>query len=112
MSTIAELDRIAITVKSHRLLHHLLEENPKLEEIMRKAMNETEALVGIRNWVLDEIRDRPAALAFYASEHPTRKDFQALRWRDFAAVRILDYAPATDLTEGIRRQWAHVQDHA
>jgi lysine 2,3-aminomutase len=91
MSTIAELDRIAITVKSHRLLHRLLAENPKLEEIMRKAMNETEALVGVRNWVLDEIRDRPGALAFYASEHPDRKDFQVLEWRDFAAIRILDY---------------------
>jgi lysine 2,3-aminomutase len=91
MSTIAELDRIAITVKSHRLLHRLLAENPKLEEIMRKAMNETEALVGVRNWVLDEIRDRPGALAFYASKHPDREDFQVLEWRDFAAIRILDY---------------------
>ena len=26
------------------------------------------------------------------------------------AARILDYAPAIDLSEGIRRQWAHVQD--
>jgi lysine 2,3-aminomutase len=91
MSTIAELDRIAITVKSHRLLQRLLNENPKLEEIMRKAMNETEALVGVRNWVLDEIRGRPAALAYYASEHPTREDFSALEWKDFAAIRILDY---------------------
>ena len=91
MSTIAELDRIAITVKSHRLLQGLLNENPQLEEIMRKAMNETEALVGLRNWVLDEIRDRPAALAYYASEHPTREDFQALEWKDFPAIRILDY---------------------
>jgi lysine 2,3-aminomutase len=91
MSTIAELDRIAITVKSHRLLQRLLNENPVLEEIMRKAMNETEALVGLRNWVLDEIKDRPAALAYYASEHPTREDFQALQWKDFAAIRILDY---------------------
>ncbi|MGD2124046.1 MAG: KamA family protein [Gemmatimonadota bacterium] len=91
MTTIAELDRIAITVKSHRLLQRLLNENPHLEEIMRKAMNETEALVGVRNWVLDEIRNRSAALSFYASEHPTREDFRALEWKDFAAVRILDY---------------------
>lgn len=91
MTTIAELDRIAITVKSHRLLQKLLQENPRLEEIMRKAMNETEALVGVRNWVLDEIRQRPDTLAFYASKHPGREDFEALDWRDFAAIRILDY---------------------
>ncbi len=91
MTTIAQLDRIAITVKSHRLLQRLLTENPPLEVIMRRAMNETEALVGIRNWVLDEIRNRPACLAFYASEHPSREDFQALEWKDYAAIRILDY---------------------
>jgi lysine 2,3-aminomutase len=91
MTTIAELDRIAITVKSHRLLQRLLSENPPLETIMRRAMNETEALVGVRNWVLDEVRTRSACLAYYASEHPTREDFQALEWRDFAAIRILDY---------------------
>jgi lysine 2,3-aminomutase len=91
MTTIAELDRIAITVKSHRLLQRLLNENPPLEGIMRRAMNETEALVGVRNWVLDEVRNRAACLAFYASEHPSREDFQALEWKDYAAIRILDY---------------------
>jgi hypothetical protein len=91
MSTMEELDRIAITVKSHRLLKRLLGENPKLEEIMLKAMNETEALVGVRNWVRDELRHRPAALEYYASEHPTREAFEALEWRDFASIRILDY---------------------
>jgi lysine 2,3-aminomutase len=48
-----KLDRIAITVKSHRLLKQLLKENPVLEEIMRNAKNETEALVGVREWVLE-----------------------------------------------------------
>jgi lysine 2,3-aminomutase len=91
MTTIAELDRIAITVKSHRLLQRLLTENPPLESIMRRAANETEALVGVRNWVLDEIRGRPACLAFYASEHPAREDFEALEWKDYGAIRILDY---------------------
>lgn len=91
MTTIAELDRIAITVKSHRLLHRLLKENPTLEDIMRQAMNETEALVGVKNWVLEEIGDRPAARAFYEAEHATRDSLAALEWRDYAAIRILDY---------------------
>ncbi len=34
MTMIEELDRIAINVKSHRLLKAFLKENPKLEEIM------------------------------------------------------------------------------
>jgi lysine 2,3-aminomutase len=48
-----ELDHIAITVASHRLLRALLAENPKLEEIMRGARNEDEARIGVRDWVLE-----------------------------------------------------------
>ena len=57
MKPIEELDRIAITVKSHRLLKTLVHENPKLEEILRNSKNEIEARVGIKNWVLEELGD-------------------------------------------------------
>jgi lysine 2,3-aminomutase len=62
MTEIEVLDKIAISVKSHKLLKQLLKENPRLEEIMRSSRNETEALVGVRNWVLEVMKDRPAAL--------------------------------------------------
>lgn len=93
-SKIAELDRIAISVRSHKLLRRLLKENPKLEEIMRNAKNEIEALVGMKNWVMEEIQDRPQAYHFY--QHKFRPEerqrmFKNLEWRDFAAIRILDY---------------------
>ena len=90
MDEMEMLDRIAINVKSHQLLRRLLRENPRLDEIMRDSRNETEALVGVRNWVKDEIADRPAALRFYESEHPTREQFEAIEWRDLAAIRLLD----------------------
>ncbi|NIM52643.1 MAG: KamA family protein [Gemmatimonadales bacterium] len=86
-----EYDRIAIGVKSHRLLRDLLEENPKLEEIMRHADNETEALERVRTWVLGELRQSPKALAYYEGRHADREAFEALNWRDYAAIRILDY---------------------
>jgi lysine 2,3-aminomutase len=87
----AALDRIAINVKSYRLLEELLRENPRLEEIMRGSKNEVEALVGVRRWVLAELEDRPAAMRFYESPHPSREEFEALAWSDVAAIRILDY---------------------
>jgi len=96
MTTLAELDRIAINVKSRRLLGQLLEENPRLAEIMHGAHNETEALLGIREWVLDVLRSRPHALTYYESEHPGREQFEALEWRDYAAIRLLDYAENAD----------------
>lgn len=86
-----ELDRIAITVKSHMLLKQLLKENPLLEEIMRNARNETEALVGLRNWVLEELKKNPDAYQFYKNEVKGREAFEKLNWQDFAAIRILDY---------------------
>jgi len=86
-----ELDRIAISVKSHMLLRELLKENPTLEEIMRNARNETEALVGVRNWVLGEIRKNTDAYQFYKREVNGREAFEKLTWKDFAAIRLLDY---------------------
>ncbi len=86
-----ELDKIAINVQSHRLLKQLLKENPKLEEIMRAARNETEALVGVRQWVLGDLEGNPHAMAFYKSAHSGRSLFEKLTWRDYAAIRILDY---------------------
>jgi lysine 2,3-aminomutase len=80
MTEIEVLDKIAISVKSHKLLKQLLKENPRLEEIMRSSRNETEALVGVRNWVLEVMKDRPAALRFRKSERPTREEFEALEW--------------------------------
>jgi lysine 2,3-aminomutase len=96
MTTLADLDRIAINVKSRRLLNQLLEENTRLAEIMHGARNETEALVGVREWVMDVLRSRPLALAYYESEHPSRQEFEALEWRDYAAIRLLDYIEHAD----------------
>lgn len=91
MTSIAELDRIAISVKSHRLLKLLLNENPALDEIMRNSKNETEALIGMRNWVLEKLRDSPDALAYYEGKATDHMAFESLEWTDYAAIRILDY---------------------
>lgn len=85
------LDKIAITVKSHHLLKQLLKENPMLDEIMRHARNSTEALIGVRNWVLDALKKRPEAYSFYKKEVHGREAFEKLSWIDFASIRILDY---------------------
>lgn len=86
-----ELDQIAITVKSHKLLKKLLRENPSLEEIMRHARNETEALIGVRNWIMAYLKQRPVAYGFYKGTDTGREAFDGLTWQDYAAIRILDY---------------------
>jgi lysine 2,3-aminomutase len=86
-----DLDKIAINTLSHRLQEKLLTENPKLEEIMRLAKNETEALVGVKEWILEYMENRPEALDYYKSEHSGPKIFKRLIWQDYAAIRLLDY---------------------
>jgi lysine 2,3-aminomutase len=68
-----------------------LKENPKLEEIMHNARNETEALVGVKNWVMEYMQKRPDVLKYYKSEHDDKRTFKSLQWSDYAAIRLLDY---------------------
>jgi lysine 2,3-aminomutase len=90
-TAIQKLDKIAISVKSHKLLKELLVENPRLEEIMRNSRNETEALVGVRNWVLDEMNLSKLALDYYEGRSRGFGVLKKLEWRDYASIRLLDY---------------------
>jgi lysine 2,3-aminomutase len=100
MSTIAELDKIAINVKSHKLLRKLMDENPELETIMRESKNETEALIGVKNMAMRELRNSPTAsptaLAYYEGEKTGRTAFKKLKWKDIACIRLLDYIDYAD----------------
>jgi lysine 2,3-aminomutase len=84
-----DLDAIAISVKSHKLLKQLLGENPELEEIMRNSENEVEALLGVKNWITSFLQDSPEVASFL--ENGKGKAFESLKWRDYAIVRLLDY---------------------
>jgi len=91
MSEIEKLDKIAISVRSHRLLSQLLKENPVLGTIMQQSRNETEALVGVKTWILTDHKSRKNAIKYQADKHPHREKFNQLDWTDYAIVRILDY---------------------
>ncbi len=88
---ITELDKIAINPKAHKLLKQLLNENPKLEEILHNASNEIEALVGVEEWVTVILESNPDAANYYKDDHEGRKSFESLKWRDYSAIRLLDY---------------------
>lgn len=85
------LDRIAISVKSHKLLRVLLKENPDFDEIMRHSRNETEALVGVEEWIKREYARHEEAFRFFKAERTVRSAFEKLDWQDYAIIRLLDY---------------------
>lgn len=88
---INELDRVAICVKSHKLLHQLMHENPQLEKIMHYSKTEIEALLGVRSWIMDELAENEHAVSFYKRQLTGVNPYDLLNWKDFAAIRILDY---------------------
>ncbi len=91
MEEIEILDRIAISVESHKLLRALLKENPDLNEIMINSRNETEALVGVKEWIEKEYGDHVEAFRFFRSGRTVREQFEKLEWQDYAIIRLLDY---------------------
>jgi lysine 2,3-aminomutase len=91
MTEIEKLDRIAIDVRSHKLLKQLLNENPEFEGILRNSKNETEVVVGVREWIEKNLKDRENAFKFYHARHSNRELFNKLEWHDFAIIRVLDY---------------------
>lgn len=91
MTEIEKLDRIAIDVRSHKLLKQLLNENPEFERILRNSKNETEVVVGVREWIEKNLKDREKAFKFYHARHSNRELFNKLEWHDFAIIRVLDY---------------------
>ncbi len=91
MKEIEKLDRIAITVRSHRLLKVLMRENPELEVIMQNSKNETEVMVGVKSWIEKTFEDRKSLYEYYNCDQPTRELFDNLEWQDYAIIRLLDY---------------------
>ncbi len=86
-----KLDKIAISVRSHRLLKQLLDENLNLEKILRNSKNETEALVGVKEWILSTLQNNKDAMNFYENKVKGYSAMKKLKWNDYAAIRILDY---------------------
>lgn len=91
MSVYPKLDKVAISVKAHKVLGQLLLENPVLEEIMKGSASEAEAIAGVGKWVMAELERRPDAYRFYRQEVHGHEAFTRLVWQDYALIRILDY---------------------
>ena len=91
MTEIEKLDRIAINVRSRKLLNQLLDENPEFAGILRNSKNETEVVVGVKEWIKQSFMDREDAFRYYQASHSGIELFERLEWRDYAIIRILDY---------------------
>lgn len=69
----------------------LLKENPRLASILAEARAIQDVRKGLREWVDEKLAGSPEARTFYKSPTIRRLLYEALRWREIAAIRILDY---------------------
>lgn len=90
-SYLEKLDQISISVKSNKLLKQLFHENPRLKNIIMRSRSSREAQGIIREWILSFLKKRNTSYKFYTGELKGREAFKQLTWRDYAAIRILDY---------------------
>jgi len=91
MDYLASLDKVAINIRSHKLLRLLLKENPVLGDILRTSASAEEASTALRKWVYPGLEKNPAAVKFYKEEDTSMDTYHSLRWEDYAIIRILDY---------------------
>lgn len=85
-------EKIKINPKSHRILNQILKENPILHDILNSSESSDDAVQWIKEWVENDLKTRPRAYKFYKSEHYDIENYNALEWKDFASIRLLDYA--------------------
>ncbi len=86
-----KIDKIAISVKSHKILNQIEKENPEVIVILRDAEDKDSALQGMQQWIMQYFDKNPEAYAFYKGEASGRKAFDKLSWSDIGAIRMMDY---------------------
>ncbi|MDY6800463.1 MAG: KamA family protein [Bacteroidota bacterium] len=82
-------EKVKISPKANRILNQLLEENPRLKQIL--LLPEQETIKELKKWTEEELKQNSLAYKYYKGEIRGRKPFEKLKWKDFAAIRILDY---------------------
>lgn len=88
---VKDITKVAISIRSHRILQTFLKENPKVKEIFTHAQNLDEAVENLRTWILSFFEEHQNALDFYHEKETSREAFEKLQWKEIAAIRILDY---------------------
>ncbi len=82
-------EKVKISPKANRILNLLLQENPRLNDIL--SHSEQEATDQLKKWAEEELKQNNLAYKYYQGEIKGRKPYEKLKWKDFASIRILDY---------------------
>ena len=84
-------DKSKISKRSKELLEKLFQENPELKDIMFSSKSDKEVKNKLQSLAMSCLEQNPDALKFYKFEVEGWQAMERLSWKDFAAIRILDY---------------------
>lgn len=90
-----DLNKVAIRPKAQRVFHTLLEENPRLRDILKNSESEEQARAEMNKWAEELINTSKPASDFLFRDTDKRVAFEKLNWQDKAAIRIYDYVQHT-----------------
>jgi len=91
MSRKNSFENVKIDPRAQYIVQQILSENPVIKDIFEHAEDVTEIYASLRKWVLDELEENSNALQYYSEEVSGRDIFLKLNWKDYAAIRILDF---------------------
>ncbi len=83
--------------RSKKIVQLILEENPRLKEILLNSSSEDEVYKAIKLWAEEELAKKPDAYNYFSEIEKGRKAFEKLTWQDIGTIRILDYVNHTNM---------------
>jgi len=84
-------DRISLDVKTLKVVHKILVENPEIKNIFESSETYLEARLKLRQWLLDYLNEHQHALNYYLKKARGMHALKRISWRDYAAIRLMDY---------------------
>lgn len=89
-------EKVQISQKSKVILDQILEENPKLKNILLNSDSDEEVNQQLKEWAELELKQNDLAYQYYKKEIAGRKAFEKIKWKEIAAIRVLDYIDHTN----------------
>ena len=84
-------DTLRLNTDSRKLLKQILYENREVGQLFFRAQNEQKLQNDLKILALSVLKENPVAYKYYKGTLTGRKVYDKLRWKDFAAIRLLDY---------------------
>jgi len=83
-------EKYKLSNHSQKIIYNILEENKEIGTIFQESENEEGIYSGLRKIANGVLNENTAARDFMLGKSKT-ENFYKLRWKDYAAIRLLDY---------------------